>query len=182
MIDAQLMSYFKFDQDDLYANQQGRFTDKQMTHILEKDKADRKSGRGWGIFLGLVGLLGIVIAVVAGMASDSWAFRIGFGAGFAVIWPLVWGGLGYMMAADSFKKHDFKLACVQGRANIVRGETYNSSTHTHSVYHELHLGGHDFSVDEDIADVIFQGEPYAIYYVDSTDEILSVEPMAKSRA
>ena len=180
MIDTQLMSYFKFDQNDLYANQSGRFTDAQMAHIIARDKADRKSGRGWGIFLMVVGLIGLVIAIVAGAATPDWGFRIGFGIGFGLIWPLVWGGLGYMMAADSFKKHDFKLAMVRGRANIVREEHYNSSNHTHSVSHELHIGGHDFTVPEDCADVIFQGDEYIIYYVDSTDEILSVEAVGKS--
>ncbi len=180
MIDAQLMSYFKFDQDDLYANQQGRFTEKQMAHITEKDKADRRSGRRWGFFLMGIGLLGLVVAIAAGISSDSWGFRIGFGLGFGVIWPLVWGGLGYMIAADSFGKHDFKLCSVQGRANIVRSEHYNSSTHTHSVSHELHIGGHEFIVDESLADVIFQGEEYAIYYVERTDEILSAEAMGKA--
>ncbi len=179
MLDAQLMSYFKFDQDDLYANRQGCFTDKQMAHIIATDKADRKANRGWGIALMAIGLLGIVVAVVVGLSTDSWAFRIGFGLGFAVIWPLAWGGFGWLLAGDSFKKHDFKLAQVQGRANIVRAESYNASTHTRSVWNELHLGGHDFTVREDIADVIFQGEAYTIYYVDSTDEILSVELMPK---
>src|SRR5512143_2501854 len=179
MIDAQLMSYFKFDQDDLYANQSGRFTEKQRAHIIAKDKEQRGSSRGWGIFLMLVGLLGLVIAIVAGIATPDWGFRIGFGIGFGVIWPLAWGGLGYLLAADSFKKHDFKLAMVRGRANIVREEHYNSSSHTRSISYELHIGGHDFTVSGDTADVIFQGEEYIIYYVESTDEILSVEAIGK---
>ncbi len=182
MIDAQLMSYFKFDQNDLYANQSGRFTDQQMNRIMQEDKASRKSSRGFGMLLMFIGLIGVAGAIFAGISSDSWAFRIGFGIGFGIIWPLIWGGLGYAIAADSFGKHDFKLQRVQGRANIVRGETYNSSTHTHSEYHELHIGGHEFSVEGDVADVIFQGEEYVVYYVDRTDEILSVEPLSKAKA
>lgn len=174
-IDTQLMEYFKFDQNDLYANQNGKFTDKQMAHVIQKDKQDRTGNRGSGVFLGCIGLLGIIIAIVAGIATPDWGFRIGFGLGFGVIWPLVWGGIGYMFVKDTVGKHEFKLARVEGRANIVRHESYNNDTHSSSVSFDLHIGGHTFDVAGDTADVIFQGESYAIYYVDSTDEIMSVE-------
>jgi hypothetical protein len=44
---------------------------------------------------------------------------------------------------------------------------------------ELHIGGHNFTVDSDTADVIFQGEMSIVYDVESTNEILSVEAMGK---
>ena len=179
MIDQQLMGYFKFDQEDLYANQNGRFTDKQMARIIQEDKSDRTSSRLWGILLMLIGLGGLAGAIAAGIATPDWGFRIGFGLGFGVIWPLVWGGIGFMLAKDSFSKHDFKLAMVQGRANIVRRESYNSEHHTTNVYHELHLGGHEFSVQEDMADVIMQGDEYILYYVDGTNKILTAEQVSK---
>ena len=91
----------------------------------------------------------------------------------------MWGGIGYSMMADSFTKHNFTLARVQGRANIVRNESYDSSDHTTNISHELHLGGHEFTVPEDAADVLIQGDEYILYYVDSTDEILSAEHVAK---
>jgi hypothetical protein len=180
MIDQQLMNYFKFDQDDLYANQNGRFTDKQMARIIQEDKSDRASSRVWGGILLFIGLIGLVIAIAAGIADNDWGFRIGFGLGFGVVWPVVWGGIGFMLAKDSFAKHDFKLAMVQGRANIVRRESYSSEHHTTSVYHELHIGGHEFSVQEDMADVIMQGDEYILYYVEGTDKILSAEQVSKS--
>ncbi len=179
MVDQQLMSYFKFDDADLYANQNGQFTAKQKARIIQEDKSSRASSRGWGIFLMLIGLLGLVIAIVAGIAESDWGFRIGFGIGFGLIWPVVWGGIGFLLAKDSFEKHDFKLARVQGRANLVAHESYNSSSHTTTVSHELHIGGHEFDVEEDAADVIMQGDEYVIYYVDSTDEILSAEQVSK---
>lgn len=177
--DQALLEYFKFTQDDLYANRNGRFTDKQMAHVIARDKSARSSGRGWGIFLMAIGLMGLGIAIAAGIANNDWGFRIGFRVGFGVIWPVVWGGIGYMMMADSFTKHEFKLARVQGRANIIRNESYSSSSHTTSVSYELHLGGHEFTVEDAAADVFFQGDEYIIYYVDSTDEIMSVEHVAR---
>lgn len=181
MLEQPLMDYFKFDQNDLYANQNGRFTDKQMARIKQEDKSSRASGRVWGGILMFIGLIGLVIAIVAGIADSDWGFRIGFGLGFGCIWPLVWGGIGYMMMADSFGKHEFKLARVQGRANIVRTESYSSSSHTTSISYELHIGGHEFSVEDTTADVIFQGDEYIVYYIESNDEIVSVEHLAKSQ-
>jgi hypothetical protein len=67
---------------------------------------------------------------------------------------------------------------AQGRANIVRRESYNSERHSTSVWHELHLGGHEFRVGEDMADVIMQGDEYILYYVDGTHKILSAEQVA----
>jgi hypothetical protein len=175
VIDTQLMNYFKFDQDDLYANQNGRFTDKQRVRLIQEDKSDRRSGLVWGIILMGIGAIGLVIAIVAGLANSDWGFRIGFGCGFGIVWPLVWGGIGYAMMSDSFSKHEFKLARVQGRVNIVRSESYSSQSHTTSVHHELHIGGQEFRVDEDLANVLMQGEEYALYYVDGTNKILSAE-------
>lgn len=91
MIDQQLMNYFKFDQDDLYANQNGRFTDKQMARIIQEDKSDRASSRLWGGILLFIGLIGLLSAIAAGITDNDWGFRVGFGLGFGVVWPLVWG-------------------------------------------------------------------------------------------
>ncbi len=181
MIDTQLMDYFKFDQNDLYANQNGQFTDKQKARLIQEDKSSRTWSRIGGGGLMLIGLVGLLGAIFAVSADPDWGFRIGFGLGFGCIWPLVWGGIGFGLLKSSFGKHDFKLARVQGNANIVRGESYSSSSHTTSVYYELHIGGQEFSVEDDTANVITQGEEYIIYYVDGTDEILSVEHLGGSK-
>jgi len=181
MIDQQLMNYFKFDQDDLYANQNGRFTDKQKARLIQEDKSDRTSSRIWGIVLILIGAIGLAAAIAGWIGDSDWGFRLGFGFGFGCVWPLVWGGIGYSLTKDSFSKHQFKLARVEGRANIVRRESYSSEHHTTSVYHELHIGGQEFSVEEDLADVIMQGDEYALYYVDGTNKILSAELISSAK-
>ena len=53
-----------------------------------------------------------------------------------------------------------------------------------SVYHELHIGGKEFSVDEGLADVMMQGDEYIIYYDMDNDEIgniLSAELISKAK-
>lgn len=181
MTEQQLMGYFKFDQEDLDANRNGRFTEKQRLRLVKEDKSSRGWGMAGGLGLMLIALVGLGGAIFGWINDSDWGFRIGFGLGFGVVWPLVWGGLGLMFISGSLGKHQLKLASVRGRANIVRRESYSSESHSTSVYHELHIGGHEFDVEEDAADVIMQGQEYILYYVDSTDEILSAEEVGAGK-
>ena len=122
MADRELMKYFKFDDDDLYANQNGRFTDKQRVNLMALDKSRRKTSMVLGIILAVIGVIGPIITIVAGIANPDPAFIIGFGIGFGLVWPLVWGGIGYVMIKSALGKTVFKLTSVQGRANIVARE------------------------------------------------------------
>jgi hypothetical protein len=171
----QLMDYFKFDQADLVANQQLQFTAKQRANIISEDQSDRTWSRVGGIFLLLIAAVGFFGAVFAIIQDSDWGFRIGFGLGFGCIWPLVWGGIGYALISSSFGKHDFKLAKVQGQANIVRTEHTSGEHHTTTIEHELHIGGQQFDVEGSIADVMMQGAEYIVYYIAETSKILSVE-------
>lgn len=181
MVDPQLMSYFQFDQADLDANRNGQFTDKQKTRIFTEDKSSRTWSRVGGFFLIFIGLIGLVAAIFA-IANDSdLGFQIGFGLGFGCIWPLVWGGIGYFLVKNSFSKHEFKLAKVQGLVNIVRRESYSSESHTTTIYHELHIGGQEFSVQGTAADVLMQGDEYILYYISGSSEILSGELVQKAK-
>ena len=175
MINQQLMDYFKFDQNDLIANQGGQFTAKQSAQIVKDDRSDRSGSITSGIFLIFIGAIGLGIAVLAIVNDQDWGFRIGFGLGFGCIWPLIWGGLGYMILSSSFGRHEFVLAKVQGRVNIVREESYSSSSHSTRITHELHIGGKEFNVESNIADVLMQGDEYILYYITNSDKIMSAE-------
>lgn len=181
MIDQSLMNYFKFDQADLNANRNGQFTEKQRARIIQEDKSSRKWSLIGGLGLMLIAAIGLAAAIAGWIGDSDWGFRIGFGIGFGCVWPLIWGGIGWFLIRNSFSKHDFKLAKVQGRVNIVRRESYSSQSHTTSVYHELHIGGHEFNVNEDMADVLMQGEEYILYYIADSDEILSAESVSGSK-
>ena len=180
MIDQPLMDYFKFDQADLFANENGQFTDKQRARIFKEDKSARRWNRIGGIGLLIIAAIGFGGAVAGWIMDSDWGFRIGFGIGFGVIWPLIWGGIGVGLLASSFSRHQFKLAKVQGRVNIVSRESYSSEHHTTSIYHELHIGGREFNVNGNLADVMMQGDEYILYYIEDSDEILSAEPVKKA--
>jgi hypothetical protein len=76
------------------------------------------------------------------------------------------------------------VVSVQGRANIVARESRSTDSDGHTsttIHHELHVGGVTFGVNRNIADVIFQGDEYMIYYVEATKDILSVEAVSKKK-
>jgi hypothetical protein len=189
MSDQQLMEYFKFDAGDLQANRSGQFTDKQKARLVKEDKSDRTGSIIGGGFLLLIAAVGVVIAVVAGMADPDWGFRIGFGLGFGCIWPLAWGGVGAMILSRAFAKFQVKLQRAEGPVNIIKAE--RTSTHTdsdgfshtsHYFVYELHIGGQSFDVQSNLADIMMQGDTYAIYYTEgSENDILSAELISKAR-
>lgn len=181
MVDQQFMDYFKFDMDDLHANEKGVFTEKQKARLIKEDKSSRTWSMIGGAGLMFIGLIGLVGALFAISQDNDPGFRIGFGLGFGCVWPLVWGGIGFFLMRSAMGKHDIKLAKVQGQVNIVRGESYDSEHHTTTVYHELHIGGQEFSVSGDLADVMMQGDTYVLYYVDGSSEILSGEKLAAAK-
>jgi len=174
MPDQQLMEYFHFDQDDLYANQNGRFTERQRVRLTQQDQARRKLSRGLGVFMLLLGLLGPVIAVVAGLANPDSGFRISFGLGFGCLWPAVWGVVGYALVRSAFRKRQFRVTSVRGPTNVVRTRTTDSDGVPGFTY-VLHIGDKQFGVRPRLVDVIRNGEEYILYYVDGTRDIVSAE-------
>lgn len=189
MNDEKLKEYFKFDDADLQANRNGQFTEKQKARLVKEDKMDRTGSMLGGGCLLFIALIGLVIAIAAGIADSDWGFRIGFGLGFGCIWPLVWGGIGYSIMSRAFAKFQVKLQRATGPVNIIKAERTSTSTdsdgfsHTsHYFVYELHIGGQSFDVESNLADIMMQGDTYAVYYtVGSENDILSAELISSAR-
>ena len=189
MGDSHLMNYFKFDEADLAANRNGQLTDKQKSRLIKEDRRDRTWSVVGGGFLILIGLVGLVIAIAAGMADPDWGFRIGFGLGFGCIWPVVWGGIGVTILRRAFSKFQVQLERATGPVNIIKAERTSTSTdsdgftHTsHYFVYELHIGGKSFDVQPNLADIMMQGDTYAVYFTEgSENDILSAELISKAQ-
>ncbi|MCL4529616.1 MAG: hypothetical protein M1282_09390 [Chloroflexi bacterium] len=189
MNNEKLKEYFKFDDADLQANRNGQFTEKQKARLVKEDKRDRTGSIIGGGFLMLIALIGLVIAIAAGAADPDWGFRIGFGLGFGCIWPLCWGGVGYVILRRAFAKFQVKLQRAMGPVNIIKAERTSTSTdsdgfsHTsHYFVYELHIGGQSFDVQSNLADIMMQGDMYAVYYTEgSENDILSAELLSSAR-
>lgn len=192
MSDPQLMEMFEFDESDLQSNRNGRLSEKQKTRLEKAEKSSKGCSSILGLFLVGIGLVGVGIAVSAAPAlyEEERGAMIALILGFGIIWPLIWGGLGALSLRRSFAKMEIKLKKAEGPINIVREthSSYNSATKTnseHTIY-ELHVGRQILEVDSELADVMMQGDVYAVYYADANisdieDAILSVELLEKAK-
>ena len=177
MQDQKLMDYFEFDETDLEANRNGQFTEKQKARFASEAKSISGEWRVNVVLTVILGLIGLFVAL--------WSFRNVIGISCGIIWALVFIGLAVRWFVVSNSKHQFQLKKAQGRINIVRQEIHGEHGHT-SEYHELHVGGQEFDVDEDLADIMMQGDEYAVYYyyIDKNDfdgKVLSAEFISKAK-
>ncbi len=192
MKSEELMKYFNFDESELDANRNGRLSEKQSIRLQKKETRAKKGSIGLGVVYLVIAILGPSIAIGANFLAvkEEPGLVIGFAIMFGLIWPLIWGAIGSIFVRRAFEKMNVKVKKVRGPINIVKAirEEYNSSTKLHSEYsvHELHVGKRTFEVESEIADVMMQGDVYAVYYADiniesSEDPILSVELLEQAK-
>jgi hypothetical protein len=190
MGDPQLMKLFDFDESELQANRNGRLSEKQKARLSADEKNQKGCSAILGGFLMLIALVGVGIAVAAipAIINEDRGAAIAIGVVFGCIWPLVWGGIGFIQVRRAFVKMEVKVRKAEGPINIVKAirEDYNPSTKTHSEYsvYELRVGKRVFEVESEVADVMTQGDVYAVYYADinlddSEDPVLSAELLEK---
>ena len=192
MYDEQLMKFFEFDQSELEINRRGGLSEKQKKRLAQREAGAKGCSIALGVLLLGVALIGVAIAVAAvpGFATFDRTAALIFGGAFGVIWPLVWGSIGLVSMRRAFAKVTVQVKKVEGAINIVKAirESYDSSDNTHSSYavYELRVGGRMFEVEPETADMMMQGDVYAVYYADinledSEDPILSVEFLEKAK-
>ncbi len=175
MDDALLKKYFEFDESDLSANRSGVLTSKQRTRLMEEARFARKA------FL-IAGIVTFAIGVVPSLIL----WLTGAKQGFLIIWSVVWIPIWSFLAVKVIRmgtspKNYLTVHKAEGKVNIVKEESYNSSLKQTVDSYELHIGGKTFDTESELADVILQGDTYAIYYVEKTDEILSAEKISSRK-
>jgi len=185
MEDQKLKNYFQFDATDLQANQNGQFTEKQKARMIKDSKSGGISENLGAYFFLFIGAIGLVIAIAGGLANPDWAFRIGFGLSFGCIWPLAWGGIGvrYLINGSS-SKHQFRLAKIQGAANINSRQTYDLNNRPDIIVYTLNIGGRNFEADAGLAQAITQGAQYIMYYYvrDNLDGLVSTKNIVSAES
>ena len=110
MSDPQLMSLFDFDESELYANRNGRLSERQKTRLAQAESSSKGCNGILGAFLMLVALIGLAIAVSAGPAvfREDRTAAIMIGLGFGCFWPLVWGSFGFVIILRVFAKMEVR--------------------------------------------------------------------------
>lgn len=193
MADSELRRFFDFDQSDLIANQAGKFSAKQEKRIQETEKSTSRTFRyiGFGlIFLNLC----IVAFLVFNLISDGFSFSTAstndlVSIIFAIFFPtLIIGVFVWLMFWIASSKVDYSLQKVEGEVNFVKVEkqvSTGSSTgaryRTEQQY-ELRVGKTKFEdVDEELLNIINEGDTYIFYYTKDTKQILSCEFIKKGK-
>jgi hypothetical protein len=169
MVDEVLQKVFGFNEADLINNRSGVLTSNQ-----------RKRLEGAAQFTGkLFMIIGIIILGIAVLPSII-LFFVKAQMVFLVIWSVVWIPIWSFTAIMVIRmgrpgKKDLNLKRVEGRVNIIKEHNYNSASKKWNDEYELHIGGVTFDVDSDLANIMMQGDAYAIYYLEGTKKILSAE-------
>ncbi len=174
MHEQELEKHFVFDQADLEANRQGQLTDKQIKYLAEDVKDTRIVGWGCSAVFFIIALIVLILSLVAFIRSGQ-SFD---GAALQSLVPTltlagILGIAGLMMAlwtlTRSGAKSNASLKKEEGPINIVAVERRVDLKHPVYIAHELHIGHVSFDVKADLANLMQQGDRYAIYYTQGPD-------------
>jgi len=179
MEDQKLKDYFKFDEGDLQANRNGDFSEKQKGEQSSQAGSTVRRRRRAAViffFLGIVlFLMGFLVFMGVGNLGQE---------GGLIICPGLAGGAFLLASIYIFRssfsiQQNYQLKKAEGPINIIKAERTRtesgagknavSLTERYFAY-ELHIGGISFDVSPDLADIMIQGDVYAVYYTEVNDD------------
>jgi hypothetical protein len=179
MKNEKLKEYFNFDEGDLTANRAGSLTERQRTRLEAELRSMRRKKTLMAYFMFFLALVGVIGAIAIWFVPESsWGLRLGFGIGFGIVWPLAYLFMGFLFLPPAGYLN-LELANEKGRANIVRVQSSNSTSHTTSSRYDLYIGNRRFVTDHRVGGVIMQGEEYIVYYLKNSGKIVSAEYAGK---
>lgn len=194
MSDSQLRKFFNFDESDLIANENGKFSVKQQNRLNEIEKNTIRTFRSIGIGLMILNIF-IVGGIITGTVSDGFSFSTAtnqeiFGLLFGIIFPtLIIGFFVWLMFWIASSKVDYSLKSVEGEVNFVKVEkqqsykTASGSTSYRTVQqYELRVGKVKFEdVNEELLNMIKETDIYIFYYIKYTKDIMSCKFVSKAK-
>jgi hypothetical protein len=192
MSNPELSRFLDFDEFDLTANRLGRLSPKQQKKLAEGERFAKNVFIGAGLVFILIAV-GVTIGMIASGIARGLTFSnispediVGMAVGIGLPW-LVLG----LFALGAFRlaatRLDTSVLSVEGRVNFVKVEKQVSSrsaggsTTSHTVEeYELRVGSVNFEdVDEELLNIIEEGDIYAFYYTKDAKDILSAELVKK---
>ena len=180
MEEQALMEYFKFDDADLAVNRVGSLTEKQKVRLTAELKSNGRGRILLSLFMFFIALVGVGGAVLIWVTDSSWVMRIIFSIGFGLVWPALYGLMGFAFW-PSDKSSSLELDQVTGRVNIVRVEHRNSETGGTSSRYDLYIGARRFLADYKVGGVMVNGDEYTVYFLKYSNKIVSAELNSKTR-
>jgi hypothetical protein len=179
-----LQKYFNFTEADLLANRNGRLSPAQHKRLVADEKSWDKLRLAGGILLLIVAALPPLFIGLAARSNPGEFLSqtplplLIFLALMIVVWMPVWAVFGVRAISDGLSTNrDFPMRKAEGPVNFVKEKYYDSTAHLYKEDYELHVGGIAFDCDSDLADMLMRKDVYAVYYVEKSKEILSVEKL-----
>lgn len=161
-----LRRLFHLNEDDLAANRRGRFSENQKQRLETDAKRERKSAWESAAILFVIAAAGMAIGIVIGWIAPTWLGRIAMLLIMGALWPIVWAGKGIQIIRAANALQQPHLSFITGPVRVLR--------HGEGEY-TLHVEDIEFDVDGNPIGVFDDGEEYTIYYVKTTQEILSID-------
>jgi hypothetical protein len=168
MKDDQIKALLGFEESDLLANREGRFSEEQNKRIREVDRFALR-------FVFILFLISLASGIFVGVLALNARNNIWLWIGMIVL---------LLLAAWLFRalrtKVDDAVQKVQGEVNFVKAETApapgaESSDHKTRSSYKMQVGTEVFSNIDPALIEYMEGDTYAVYYTKTTKYILSVE-------
>jgi hypothetical protein len=171
--------YYEFDDDDVYANQMGRLSDKQYRTLAQASAGTQRFAR-LGAIVALVAAaslpcLLLPVSLITLFAGD-WNHTFLAWAG-CLVWLAIFGGAGLWLLRLARRPQDLNpsVTRVEGPVTIRSERRTSGGEHsrTYTVY-MIKIGETEFGLDDELVGHIHDGDSLSVYYTGG--EILSVEP------
>ncbi|MFT3893386.1 MAG: hypothetical protein QM730_17295 [Anaerolineales bacterium] len=167
MDEKRLRKFFHFTEEDLLHNRRNQFSREQIKRLQAQARKERKSAWESATILFVVAAAGLAIGLTIGLIAPSLMGRIFILLLMGVIWPSAWTGKGIQIIRAANRLQEPVLCQVSGPVHIARYEDE----------YTVQLGGLEFDVDGNPAGTLMEGDEYIIYYVEATEEILSIDEL-----
>lgn len=166
MDELRLRRLFHFNEEDLIANRRGHFSEKQILRLDAEAKRARKSAWGSAAILFLIAAAGMAIGIVIGSISPTQIGQVAMYLCMGAVWPLAWAGKAVQIILAVNRLNQPALSFVRGPVEVVSQA---------DMEYVLRIDGIEFDVDGNPTGAFREGKEYTIYYVASTQEILSID-------
>ena len=166
MDERRLRKFFQFSEDDLLANRRRQFSAGQMKRLNREAKAEKASARSSAAILFVIAAAGLAIGLTLGAIAPTLTSRILIFSLMGALWPAMWAGKGVKIIRAAHALQEPRLCEVNGQAQVIRQADGS---------HGVKVGEQEFDLEGNPSGVIMDGDEYTLYYVEGTEEILSVE-------
>lgn len=170
MDDRYLRKFFHFTEKDLAANRRGQFSEQQRNRLSQEARTEQASARSSATIVFVIAAAGLAIGLTIGSIAPTPLGRALIVSLMGILWPTVWVAKGVKIIRAAYALQQPRLCVVKGQAHIVRHAEGSSV---------LNVGEHEFDVEGNPSAAIIEGDEYTFYYLEETEEILSLEKVVK---